>query len=876
MPITPTYPGVYIEEIPSGVRTITGVATSIAAFIGFFGRGIMNEPVQIFNTSDFAREFGGLHLKSETGYAIQQFFGNGGTEAWVVRTASGPIAAADIQVQSSIGGPAALTIQAGRLDPSAQPLSTNPGIWGNNLRVKIDYPTPASGDRFNMSVLLIEPGNGREAVVQSEEFRGLSMSPADPRFIQTVVNDRFTGSKLIRVSASGNNRPLQNGTVSGLMAPFPAVTHNPPQLNVSIGTDGSGTATLSRVPTTLSEARTLLESAIRAARPDRRAFAEASVTIVDNRLRILAGPTDASSRITFGAAGTDPALSILGLSAGTPREGILSGDVSAAFPHGGGRLQAAIGAAGPFTLTLGATADLASFRAELETRIRGADGSPEFTQARVVVQSEGGEARVVVLAGASGSAVAFTQEPGDPTVSDLMLNGAASSAITAVISDDLNPVPAIAAGSAMNLTIGAEGPHLVMITAAANALAGIASELQSAIRGADASAAFTGARTAAYDAGGENRLVVVGGNFGSAIVFSAAPLDGTTADELLLDPANAEANVQFYALGAGTAVANTAQGAGTPGNDGAPPDGISLIGDLNTKTGIFALEDVDLFNILCIPRAAAISGADALSAAESTAVISAAVNYCEKRRAFFIMDTPTGVDEVQEIKDWIDSNGTLRHKNAALYFPRIQIPDPLNEFRPRSIGASGTIAGLFARTDSSRGIWKAPAGTESSLKNVQRLDCSITDAQNGALNPLAVNCLRNFPVYGSICWGARTLDGSDQQASEWKYIPVRRLALYLEESLYRGTKWVVFEPNDEPLWSQIRLNIGAFMHNLFRQGAFQGTTPREAYLVKCDRETTTQNDINLGIVNILVGFAPLKPAEFVIIKIQQLAGQVEA
>ena len=133
-----------------------------------------------------------------------------------------------------------------------------------------------------------------------------------------------------------------------------------------------------------------------------------------------------------------------------------------------------------------------------------------------------------------------------------------------------------------------------------------------------------------------------------------------------------------------------------------------------------------------------------------------------------------------------------------------------------------------------------------------------------------------MPVYGIVSWGARTLDGADQKASEWKYIPVRRLALFLEESLYRGTQWVVFEPNDEPLWAQIRLNVGAFMQNLFRQGAFQGTSPREAYLVKCDKETTTQNDINLGIVNIVVGFAPLKPAEFVILKITQLAGQVEA
>jgi phage tail sheath protein FI len=186
------------------------------------------------------------------------------------------------------------------------------------------------------------------------------------------------------------------------------------------------------------------------------------------------------------------------------------------------------------------------------------------------------------------------------------------------------------------------------------------------------------------------------------------------------------------------------------------------------------------------------------------------------------------------------------------------------------------VAGLYARTDAQRGTWKAPAGTEATLRGVQRVDYLLTDRENGVLNPRGVNALRIFPGIGAVAWGARTLRGDDKLADEWKYVPVRRLALYIEESLYRGTQWVVFEPNDEPLWSQIRLNVGAFMHDLFRQGAFQGKSPREAYLVKCDAETTTQNDINLGVVNILVAFAPLKPAEFVFIRLQQKAGQIAA
>jgi uncharacterized protein len=186
----------------------------------------------------------------------------------------------------------------------------------------------------------------------------------------------------------------------------------------------------------------------------------------------------------------------------------------------------------------------------------------------------------------------------------------------------------------------------------------------------------------------------------------------------------------------------------------------------------------------------------------------------------------------------------------------------------RYMGASGMVAGMYAATDSSRGVWKAPAGTNAALTGVTDLEVILTDKQNGILNPLGVDCLRRMPA-GYLIWGARTVEGYNNSGTQWTYVPVRRMALFLEESLYRGTQWVVFEPNDEPLWAQIRMNIGAFMMGLFRQGAFQGATPDQAYFVKCDSETTTQADIDQGIVNIIVGFAPLEPAEFVVITIQQ-------
>lgn len=655
MPVTPTYPGVYIEEIPSGVRTIVGVATSVTALVDYFTRGPINKAVQIFSLADFEREFGGLDRQSEGSYAIQQFFLNEGGEAWVVRTASGSFAAASVVIQATPGGTSVLRLRAGRRIKAA-PVN-DPGQWGNSLRVDVDYNSADPANLFNLTVSEVRSSNGREVIVRSETFRNLSMV-AGPDNAFDIVND---GSKMIQLSQDGGfgtNSPAQTGTVSNVLDATALTIANGNQFTITSGpTTKTVTLSVSVAPTSNQEVRAILETAIQAAgrsAPEEPLISGATVSLIGNRLRILAG------------------------GAGLP-----------------GRAQ---------------------------TRLQLTDGA------------------------------------------------------------------------------------------------------------------------------------------------------GTPLVKVKLDGANASVNVQQYSLGASAGnIGAQLTAAGDVGVDGALPGGPELIGIRDPdKSGFFALEDVDIFNILCLPRASMLG-----TAAEISAVISAAEAYCLERRAFLIVDPPLAVNTIQEARDWVDTNATLRHRNAAIYFPRVEIADPLNAYRLRSIGASGTMAGLYARTDVARGVWKAPAGTEASLRNVQELDYKMTDRENGVLNPLGVNCLRTFNIYGNVCWGARTLEGSDQQASDWKYVPVRRIALFLEESLYRGTQWVVFEPNDEPLWSQIRLNVGAFMHSLFRQGAFQGQTPKEAYLVKCDKETTTQDDINRGIVNIVVGFAPLKPAEFVIIKIQQLAGQIQ-
>ena len=538
MPVTPTYPGVYVEELPSGVRTITGVATSITAFIGFAPKGLTNEPIRIQNFGSYERIFGPLSRTSTMSYAVQQFFLNCGGDAIIVRLENDNAKKAKYKIE--IDGQSHLKLQASSV-----------GEWGNNLQITVDYKTAIStipervdnDTTFNLIIKLVE--NEKEIVTES--ILNLSLDPDSTRFIKDVLE---TESSLVRVE-------------------------DYPQMRT------------------------------------------------DNGKQVAPRPT-ASQQDSKGK---------------------------------------------------------------------------------------------------------------------------------------LTPLPA---------PIG--------------------------------------------DAKGDD---------GDAIV------DNTS--------------ITLYK------------------------------GSKDSKTGIYALEKADLFNILCIPPATRTGNID-------NSIWTEAVQYCLKRRAFLLVDSPnswTRVDQVVAGADVIRQAVGDAKKNSALFFPRVKLADPLKENRLDTFVPCGIIAGLFARTDANRGVWKAPAGTEASLNGVRELPVKLTDGENGLLNPLGVNCLRNFPVYGNIAWGSRTLDGDDRLASEWKYIPVRRLALFLEESLYRGTQWVVFEPNDEPLWAQIRLNLGAFMNNLFRQGAFQGTTPKEAYFVKCDKETTTQNDINLGIVNIIVGYAPLKPAEFVILKFQQIAGSVE-
>jgi len=273
------------------------------------------------------------------------------------------------------------------------------------------------------------------------------------------------------------------------------------------------------------------------------------------------------------------------------------------------------------------------------------------------------------------------------------------------------------------------------------------------------------------------------------------------------------------------------------------------------------VDRLDMFNLICV------SG---LTDAAATAMLQA---QAVARRAFLIADCDEHAQAATLAASLAGKTGA-NAANSALYFPWVMAPDPLQKDAPRAFPPSGFVAGVLARTDTARGVWKAPAGSEAHLVGATDLAVHLSDTQNESLNELGINALRQFAGRGVLVWGAHTLAGGiTGPTSEWKYVPVRRTALFLEQSINAGTKWAAGEPNDEPLWARLRQNVGNFMNGLFRQGAFQGNTPRETYFVKCDRETTSQEDVDRGVVNILIGFAPLRPAEFVVLSIAQLAGR---
>lgn len=430
-----------------------------------------------------------------------------------------------------------------------------------------------------------------------------------------------------------------------------------------------------------------------------------------------------------------------------------------------------------------------------------------------------------------------------------------------------------AARRSMVVEINNEGPRTITLAGAADTGANIATAIRNAVRAlpplrsvnANAYATFDATFTASGP-GGTNyyTLTVTETGRRSSVRVTNAPAASNAANLLKLGPANGGSEITGSAVLrplAGTfALSGASPQAGGPvveaaiGTDGGPVTDADLI-----NNGLPKLDAITDVNIVAIPGRG------------TPAIVDAGTAYCTQRGdCFYIGETGAADDTTAKAQTFINTL-TVKSSFGAVYFPWIRATDPTGQSAtPILVPPSGFVAGVYARTDARRGVWKAPAGAEANLSGVVGLLTQTSDAQQDTLNPIGANVIRFFPSSGVVIWGARTL--STLSDPEYRYVPIRRLALFLERSIFNGIQWAVFEPNDEDLWSSLRLNIGAFMMNMFRAGAFQGATPSQAFFVKCDSETNPQSEIDAGVVNVLIGFAPVRPAEFVVIKISQKAG----
>lgn len=808
MPIQVSYPGVYIQEVPSGVHTITGVSTSIAAFFGRTAKGPINKAVRCLSMSDFIREFGGPHPSSDLAQSVKQFFDNGGTDCYVVRLAHNALKA-DLTLMNLAN---ANVLQATAKDA---------GNWGNSVRLEVDYNTTSPEETFNLRVIHEDGGTVRA----SESFLNLSMNPNSPRYAPTFVTQ---SSKLIDLAlAAGFNINIEPNPVQGY----------------SEGRRPFDTSSLVSDPETVppSTLRDRLNGIVYPTAPGSTPLSRFEISVND-------GPYTA---IDLQA---DPTL--------------FSGDTNTVA----GQLASKINAQLPPGVSVTCTApQVHSGPSTNVIRIASTPGNQLSVRVR---RANSNDLAGPLMLGLDQGGIEVTRYNNYRPVPTATFYSDNVNTAAALLQNAFNELTFV--GAPPNVVdLDASGTNVLTTTAAGNrwyrdALASAVNDHNDGVReklarlakaindtpGMPARAEVWGYRLALIPKSGtiNSQITLTTGNTGGG---------GTNIDSSFT------VNVRQYALGnTGTSTFQTGAGQVGRDDDGNPPAAADYTGSSLDHTGFYALDKVDLFNLMILPDDREILEATYLQ------LIGPASFYCDQHRAFLLVDAPnswTNIDLPVADASAVNSLRALVVKDhSAVFYPKVQYSDAGLK---KLIGPSGMIAGLMARTDSQRGVWKAPAGTEADLRGVLGLEVKLTDLENGVLNKLGVNCIRQFPN-GFVSWGARTLDGSDDIGSEWKYIPIRRLALFLEESLFRGTKWVVFEPNDEPLWSKIRLNLNAFMMGLFRQGAFQGSTPDKAFYVKCDGETTTQADRNLGIVNIEVGFAPLKPAEFVIIKIQQIAGEL--
>ncbi len=779
MSVQVSYPGVYVQEVPSGVRTIVGVGTSIGMFIGTAKKGPINRPVRCTSYMDYARTYGEDTAGGDLVRYVKLFFLNGGTDCYVMRIASGAIPAS-ITLQNEAGG-ATLRLTA-----------KDAGAVGNDLRAFVTYSGAQPEVTFNLGLFRWElDSSGQRVKKDIETWSGLSMDPNSSAYAQDFLtqNSKLVDATDLGVAPSAAGFSLSGRSMTAANLLILLGTNN--QFEISV--DGSRYIRIDLTGV---------------------AATAAAIQLAINNRFIAEGMATTSVAVAFVAGAPTP-------------------------PAGNNRLQITSGGTGDvFIRPAPVPQDLA-----VPLMLGTAQGGIEVSRHAVRRPAPTGVSTIVTLAQLNPFANASAAAVNSITLFGLDTTPPTPVPIPVAITLNVDTVPP--GGKVVLDSVPAASSPNGNSDGVREKLAQIAQQINNFIPPVPTTkfswkAEVWGTRL------GIQPGSIFDDNYIPAAIAAAPP----AFQNLIQAP-----NVHYYRLGVG---GFGKQSTPVLGNDGGKP----AAADYDTAYDIIDKE-VDLYNLMILSPDASVS---------VQSLYPNASNRCRNRRAFLLMDPPDAWTDAQAASTGVNLLRIGLVKDySAIFFPQITIDE--NGLK-KNIGPSGAIAGLCARTDSTRGVWKAPAGTEADLRGVVGLKQRFSDGENGILNPRAVNTIRIFPN-GIVNWGARTMDGDDGFASEYKYIPIRRLALFIEESLYRGLKWVVFEPNDEPLYAQIRLNVGAFMHNLFRQGAFQGQKPKDAYFVKCDTETTTQNDRDLGIVNIWVGFAPLKPAEFVILYLQQMAGQIE-
>lgn len=412
---------------------------------------------------------------------------------------------------------------------------------------------------------------------------------------------------------------------------------------------------------------------------------------------------------------------------------------------------------------------------------------------------------------------------------------------------------------------GGAAADLVLFPASATAPEKTPAEVATEI-GKKATAAGLSVLSASVNA--EKAMVLTSSTTGPASAVTVLPAAGADASQVLGLGAAWGGKESSGAAALRPAETPTLAVGFTGGADGGTA-GAAGPGDVVPASGtggVYALSALlfPRFNLLALPDLAAQDS--------DLAALGTALDYCRRERAFLLVDTPTGWPTDPPAVGGLRAQGA----HGALYYPRLrQVEQTSGGVTVElSLPACGAVAGVYARIDATRGLWKAPAGLEAGIVGVSGLSANTDDVVSGRLNPRGVNVLRAFPAAGVVAWGARTLAGDDASGAEHKYVSVRRLTDHIATSLQLGTQFAVFEPNDPDLWAQVRLAVGSFMRGLFRQGAFQQSAKRseaDSFFVVCDASNNPQSEIDLGRVNVLVGFAPLKPAEFVVVTITQLS-----